>query len=56
MKKISINSLGQLAKADIDFGDMTILVGPQASGKSILLQLFKLALDYGHITKTLKRY
>jgi energy-coupling factor transporter ATP-binding protein EcfA2 len=56
MKKISISSLGQLAKADIDFGDMTILVGPQASGKSILLQLFKLALDYGHITKTLKRY
>jgi predicted ATPase len=56
MKKISISSLGQLAKADIKFGDMTILVGPQASGKSILLQLFKLALDYGHITKTLKRY
>jgi energy-coupling factor transporter ATP-binding protein EcfA2 len=56
MKKISISSLGQLAKADIEFGDMTILVGPQASGKSILLQLFKLALDYGHITKTLKRY
>src|SRR5574341_114513 len=55
MEQISINSLGQLAQGDIRFGDMTIFVGPQASGKSILLQAIKLVLDYGHITKNLKK-
>jgi hypothetical protein len=56
MKSISIASLGQFTQADIQFGDMTIFVGPQASGKSIFLQLVKLVLDYGYITKTIKQY
>ncbi len=55
MEKISITSLGQLVRADVAFGDMTVLVGQQASGKSIFLQLVKLILDSGDITKTLKR-
>jgi molybdenum-dependent DNA-binding transcriptional regulator ModE len=33
-----------------------LLVGPQASGKSVFLQLFKLVQDHGPITKTLKRF
>ncbi len=56
MKKISITSLGQLAQVDIRFGDMTVLVGPQASGKSIFLQLIKLAMDCGDISETMKKY
>jgi len=55
MKRISITSLGPLAQADIAFGDMTVLVGPQASGKSILLQFVKLILDADDITRTIKR-
>lgn len=55
MKRISITSLGQLAQADISFGDMTVLVGQQASGKSILLQLVKLILDSDDIIETIKR-
>jgi len=55
MKRVEIASLGQIAQADISFGDMTVFVGQQASGKSILLQLIKLILDSDDITKTIKR-
>lgn len=53
---LSVENLGPIAKADIDFGDLTILVGPQASGKSILLQTLKLQLDARHIATRLRLY
>ena len=56
MKRIKLASLGQIQEADISFGDMTVFVGEQASGKSILLQLLKLILDAGDITQTLKKH
>lgn len=56
MKRIKIVSLGQIAHADISFGDMTIFVGQQASGKSILLQLIKLILDSDDITKNIRKH
>ncbi len=55
MKRVELTSLGQLAQVDIHFGDMTLFVGQQASGKSILLQLIKLILDADDITRTIKR-
>ncbi len=55
MKRLIVNSLGQIREADITFGDLTVFVGEQASGKSILLQLMKLILDVGDITQTLKK-
>ena len=56
MKRLTLTSLGQIREADITFGDMTVFVGEQASGKSILLQLVKLILDAGDITRTLKKH
>jgi energy-coupling factor transporter ATP-binding protein EcfA2 len=56
MKSIKINSLGPIKEADISFADLTLFVGPQASGKSILLQLIKLIIDKKHIRKTLEQY
>ncbi|RKU16006.1 ATP-binding protein [Candidatus Poribacteria bacterium] len=56
MERIKLTSLGQIPEADISFGDMTVFVGEQASGKSILLQLVKLILDAGDITQTLKKH
>ncbi len=56
MKRIRLTSLGQITEADISFGDMTVFVGEQASGKSILLQLVKLILDAGDITQTLRKH
>ena len=56
MNRIMLTSLGQISKADISFGDLTVFVGEQASGKSILLQLVKLILDVDDITRTLKTH
>lgn len=56
MERIKLTSLGQIPEADITFGDLTVFVGEQASGKSILLQLVKLVLDADSITQTLKKH
>ena len=56
MERIKLTSLGQIREADISFGDLTVFVGEQASGKGILLQLVKLILDAGDITQTLKKH
>ena len=56
MKRLTLTSLGQIREADISFGDLTVFVGEQASGKSILLQLMKLISDAGDITQTLKKH
>ena len=56
MKNLKLASLGQIPEADISFGDLTVFVGEQASGKSILLQLVKLILDREDITRTLKKH
>jgi predicted ATP-dependent endonuclease of OLD family len=56
MDNIKIKSLGPIKEANINFGDLTLFVGPQASGKSILLQLIKLLSDKVQIQKTLEQY
>jgi predicted ATPase len=55
MKHLKIQSLGPIKEADIKFGDLTLLVGPQASGKSILLQMIKLIEDRYNIPAILKQ-
>lgn len=45
MQKLRVKDFGPIKTADVTFGDMTLFVGPQASGKSILLQLLKLIID-----------
>ena len=54
MEHLKVKSLGPIKEADIKFGDLTLFVGPQASGKSILLQTIKLAIDIHNITSVLK--
>jgi hypothetical protein len=54
--RLIIQNVGQIKKADIEFGDLTVFVGPQATGKSIALQLLKLIVDKGHVLAELKRY
>jgi hypothetical protein len=53
---LKIENVGQIKKADIRFGDLTVFVGPQAAGKSIALQLLKLLVDGGYIQTELKRH
>lgn len=55
-KSLRIENVGPIAKADISFEDLTVLVGPQATGKSITLQLLKLLVDTGSIHQQLQSY
>src|SRR3990172_536337 len=54
--KLLLENIGQIRKADVTFGDLTVLVGPQATGKSIFLQFLKLLVDPGHVLAELKKY
>ncbi len=49
MDNFVVDNLGPIAKAEVDFGDLTILTGPQASGKTLFLETFKLVKDFGDI-------
>lgn len=56
MDNFSIKHFGPIDEISIEFGDLTILVGPQASGKSVTLETLKLAIDRDSIIDTLDRY
>lgn len=54
--EFKIKNFGPIQEAFIDFGNLTFLIGPQASGKSLSLELFKLMLDRQHIISTFRNY
>ena len=54
--RLVLNNIGQIAHADLEFSDLTVLVGPQATGKSIALQFLKLVLDMGQVQEEMARY
>ena len=56
MQRFIVKNLGPIKNTSIDIGDLTILIGTQASGKSLLLQMFKLAKDRKSIMKRLDNY
>lgn len=56
MNYFEAQNLGQIKEARINLGDFTVFIGPQASGKSILLQFMKLAVDGFDIKNTIRRY
>jgi len=56
MKSLTIKKVGPIEDATVEFGDLTVFVGPQASGKSIFLQWLKLVLDIEPVKKQLADY
>src|SRR6266571_574125 len=56
MTTLNIHNLGQVREARLTFGDLTVLVGPQATGKSIAFQLLKLMVDAGQVQAELGRH
>ena len=54
--RVKLSSFGPIVHADVVFGDLTVLVGPQATGKSVLLQLLKLLLDRRYIHFEMRRF
>jgi hypothetical protein len=56
MRSLAISKVGPISDATVRFGDLTVFVGPQASGKSIFLQWLKLVRDVEPIKKQLADY
>lgn len=56
MRTMSLHNVGPISRAELTFGDLTVLVGPQATGKSIALQFLKLLLDKGQVHQQLVHY
>ena len=54
--RLELKNVGQIRHADIAFGDLTVLVGPQATGKSVFLELLKLVVDRIAIQNELERF
>ena len=52
--QLSIRNFGQIAEADLEFGDLTVLVGAQGTGKSLALQWLKTAMDGKQIVTALR--
>ena len=52
---LQVKDFAQLREVEVSFGDLTVLVGPQATGKSMVLQLLKLAVDSSRIAGTLRQ-
>lgn len=53
---LRMEQVGPIQAADVTFGDLTVIVGPQATGKSIFLQTLKLVLDRDHIHDTFRHH
>ena len=51
---LKIENFAQIKKAEIGFGDLTVLVGAQGTGKSLVLQWLKTALDGKQIVTALR--
>ena len=51
-----ILDIGQFADVSVEFGDLTLLVGAQGTGKSIFLQLFKLSQDQNYVKNTMSQF
>lgn len=53
---IILKDFGPISNLDINLGDLTILIGAQASGKTLFLQMLKLLVDKDQIITTLNKY
>ncbi|TKC91472.1 AAA family ATPase [Polyangium fumosum] len=49
MKRLQVRGFGPIKEGDVEFGDLTVLVGPQATGKSLFVQLYRAVQDAGAI-------
>ncbi len=45
LDRLTIRNFAQIAQVDLSFGDLTVLVGAQGTGKSLALQWLKIAMD-----------
>jgi len=55
LRALKIKNFAQIATVDLAFGDLTVLVGAQGTGKSLTLQWLKAAIDGKAIIQTLRQ-
>lgn len=53
---LTVKGFAQLEHVEIPAADLVVLVGPQATGKSLVLELLKLAADRNRIVRSLKQH
>jgi hypothetical protein len=51
--RLSIQNFAQIGSIDLEFADLTVIVGAQGTGKSLALQWLKTALDHRQILRAL---
>ena len=56
MKTLKVLNFARIKKGSFEFGDLTVFVGPQATGKTLVLELIKLVEDRNTIMKNLKKH
>ncbi len=56
LNKLIIKNFGPVREARLSFGDLTVFIGTQASGKSLALQLLKLLLDKQFVATTMDKF
>ena len=54
VERLRIQNFDPIVEAEVEFGDLTVFVGSQATGKSLFLQIFKLLQDRGFIWERFK--
>jgi len=55
-RSLVVKDFGPIGKVKVPFADVTVLVGPQATGKSLVLQWLKLAIDRNRVLGTLGKH
>lgn len=53
--RLTVKAFGPLKSVDMSFGSLTVLVGPQAAGKSICFELLKLLVDTAQVKYQFRR-
>jgi hypothetical protein len=56
LKQFGLRDVGPIESAELDLKDLTVLVGKQATGKTLFLELLKLVLDKAHIHSQLRKH
>jgi hypothetical protein len=53
---LMVRNFAQLEEIVLPLADLVVMVGPQATGKSLVLELLKLAIDRNRIVRVLKQH
>ena len=51
---LTVENFAHIANVELALGDLTVVVGPQGAGKSLVLQWLKMAMDGRQVVKALK--